>query len=259
MKDIEIPIVYEDENVVVFNKPAGLMVHPDGKSEEYTLADYVADKYPDSREVGEALVIDKDLPTEKVVHRPGIVHRLDRETSGLIIVAKKQNVFLFLKRQFKAHTVKKVYRAIVLGSVKNDTGIIDAPIGRSKSDFRVRTTVDLHTNDSRGTLREAITRYKVLNRFKTIWRERVEPLTYVEVYPLTGRTHQIRTHLRAIRHPIIGDLLYGPNKKREDVLFGIKRTMLHSFKISIEIPEKGDMSFEAAIPSDFEEILAKSS
>jgi 23S rRNA pseudouridine1911/1915/1917 synthase len=257
MKINTVEVLYEDDDVVVFNKPAGLMVHADGRSTEYTLADYVRDTYPHAREVGEPLVLEKGTKNELVVHRPGIVHRLDKDTSGAIIVAKKQNIFLYLKRQFKDHEIKKVYRALVIGRVKNDTGLIDSPLARSKSDFRLRTTVDLHTGDARGALREAVTRYKVLERFSALWKEKDYPLTLVEVYPLTGRTHQIRAHFRSIRHPLLGDSLYGPQKKKEEVAFGAPRTMLHSYKITFSLPEKGEIELTAPVPQDFEDILAK--
>jgi 23S rRNA pseudouridine1911/1915/1917 synthase len=257
MKAFKIPVLYEDDNVVVFNKPSGLMVHADGRSDEYTLADYVRDTYPETVGVGEPLVLERGRPGETKVDRPGIVHRLDRDTSGAIIVARNQPTFLFLKRQFKEHQVKKVYQAIVSGNVKNDTGIIDAAIGRSRSDFRVRTTMDLHTKDARGTLRDAVTRYKVLERFNKEWHSQLTPLSLVEVYPLTGRTHQIRTHFKMIRHPLLADPLYSATKKREGYAFDATRTMLHASKVTFKTKETGEIVVEAPKPADFEDILAK--
>lgn len=256
MKFSDITKIYEDDRVVVINKPAGLMVHADGRSDEITLADLFGEAYPASREVGEPLVLEKGMPGETVVHRPGIVHRLDRETSGVMILVKDQPTFLHLKRQFKDHTIKKVYKAFVHGHIKHDTGIIDSPIGRSKSDFRIRTVLDLHTNDARGNLRDAVTRYKVLFRWNPLWNNKLTPISMVEVFPETGRTHQIRTHMRSIRHPILGDTLYGPGY-RDGIPFGAERTMLHAYKITLELHEKGQMTFEAEMPSDFEKLLEK--
>ncbi len=257
MKKLQVPVLYEDENVIVFNKPSGLMIHADGRSDEYTLADYVLDNYPETSGVGEPLVLERGRPGETKVDRPGIVHRLDRDTSGAIVVARNQAAFLYLKRQFKEHEIKKVYQAIVSGNVKNDTGIIDAPIGRSRSDFRVRTTQDLHTNDARGRLRDAVTRYKVLARYNKEWQGKLTPLSLVEVYPLTGRTHQIRTHFKTIRHPLLADPLYSATKKREGYPFEAARTMLHASKITFKTKEAGEIIVEAPRPADFEAILAK--
>ena len=254
---LKLEVLFENDNVVIFNKPAGLMVHADGRSTEYTLADYMFDHYPNSREVGEPLVLERGTPSEVLVSRPGIVHRLDRDTTGAIMVSKTQPAFLYLKKQFKKHIIKKVYKALVHGIVKNDTGLIDAPIGRSKSDFRTRTVQDLHTKDARGTMRDAVTRYKVLERFNVEWNGKSAPITLVEIYPLTGRTHQIRTHFKSIRHPLVGDSLYGPARTRDGEIFNANRTMLHANKISFFLNETGDMTVEAPLPTDFEGILAK--
>lgn len=251
-----IEVLFESNDVVVLNKPSGLMVHSDGRSDEYTLADYVKDNYPETKDVGEPLILEKGMPGETFVKRPGIVHRLDRDTTGAIIVAKNQPTFLYLKRQFKKHSIKKVYKAIVNGSIKNDIGIIDAPIARSKSDFRARTVPDLHTKDARGKERDAVTRYKVLQRFSKEWNSKEIPVTYVEIFPLTGRTHQIRTHFKHIRHPLLGDGLYGPTRKIEGFPFGVERTMLHASKITFETKNDGLITVEANEPEDFIKTLA---
>ena len=254
---MNIPILFENDNIVIFNKPSGLMVHADGRSDEYTLADYVAEKYPSMINVGEPLILEKGTPSETTVQRPGIVHRLDRDTTGAIMVAKTQATFQYLKKQFKKHKIKKVYRALVHGIIKNDTGLIDAPIGRSKSDFRLRTVQDLHNMDARGTMRDAITRFKVLERFNSKWDDKPAPISLVEVYPLTGRTHQIRTHFKHIRHALLGDTLYGSTKARKGEAFDADRTMLHALSITFHLNETGDMTVSAPLPADFEAILAK--
>ncbi|MEN9852366.1 MAG: ribosomal large subunit pseudouridine synthase rRNA synthase [Candidatus Parcubacteria bacterium] len=254
---MKLEVLFENNEVVVLNKPSGLMVHPDGRSDEYTLADYVRDTYPEVVGVGEPLTLEKGKPSETKVDRPGIVHRLDRDTSGAIVIAKTQPAFLYLKRQFKEHTIKKVYTALVMGNVKQDTGIINAPISRSKSDFRVRTVPDPHNKDARGALRDATTRYKVIERYNTQWKGVQCPLTLVEVYPLTGRTHQIRTHFKAIRHPLLADPLYGPVRKREGVEFDAPRTMLHATQITFKTNESGEIVVKAPLPADFNLVLAK--
>lgn len=235
----KIPIIYEDNHTLVIDKPAGIMVHEDGRSKEETIADWVKKTYKvKSGEEG----------------REGIVHRLDRNTTGILIIAKDDIAFTTLKKQFKDHTTRKVYRAIVEGNIKNDTGMISAPIARAKSDFRKRTVVDMFSQDARGKEIEAITRYKVIARSKT---EDGRQYSYVEAFPLTGRTHQIRAHFRGIRHPIIGDELYGSNTGKTEA----DRSMLHAYSLTIDIPGeargKVKKTFVAEIPKDMEKILKK--
>ncbi len=227
--------LYEDEHVLVIDKKAGFMVHPDERSDEKTIADWVRDNFAIS--VGEE-------------GREGIVHRLDRNTTGVLIIAKDNVAYRTLKKQFRDHVARKVYRAIVEGNLKNDTGMISLPIARARSDFRKRTVVDMFSMDQRGEERDAITRYKVLARSKT---KEGKAFSYVEVYPLTGRTHQIRAHFRGIRHPIIGDDLYGSKEgsKLTD------RSMLHAYSLTIKIPEKGEQTFISPLPKDMKETLAK--
>lgn len=244
--------LYEDEHVVVISKPAGLMVHPDGRSKEKTLVDWVRRNYPEIKDIGEPFIFEESGKTKSIA-RPGIVHRLDKDTSGVLLICKTEEGFRKLKAQFKNHLVKKVYRALVWGHIKQDTGIIDAPIARSKSDFRARTVPNPHEEDSRGVEREAITRYKVLERLYFKYKNEKLPVTYVELLPLTGRTHQLRVHCKAMRHPIIDDSLYGPEGKPE--LVG--RTALHAFKLSFISVKKGPQTVECPIPLDFTKALAK--
>jgi 23S rRNA pseudouridine1911/1915/1917 synthase len=237
---MKFPIIYEDNHTLVIDKPAGIMVHEDGRQEEKTLADWVASKY-EVTGIGDT-------------GREGIVHRLDRNTTGVIIVAKDNIAFTLLKKQFKDHTTRKIYRAIVEGNIRNDTGMIALPIARAKSDFRKRTIVDMFSQDARGKESEAITRYKVLARSAL---PNGRQYTYVECYPLTGRTHQIRAHFRGIRHPIIGDDLYGSAKGKDEA----ERSMLHAFSLTIDIPgeEEGKVTktFTSPIPKDMESMLKK--
>lgn len=235
---MKFPIIYEDEHVLVMDKPAGVMVHPDERNDEVTIADWL-------KKAHKVTVGDKG--------REGIVHRLDRNTTGVLILAKDEIAFTTLKKQFKEHSARKVYRTIVEGNLKNNTGMIALPIARARSDFRKRTIVDIFSEDARGKESEAITRYKVLARSSVGDRQ----FTYVECYPLTGRTHQIRAHFRGIRHPIIGDDLYGSAKGKEDA----PRSMLHAHSLTIDIPgkEKGKehKTFVSPIPKDMEKALKK--
>ncbi len=242
-------IIYEDENVLILNKPAGLVVHDDGKvrtEKEKTLSDWVLDHYPEMENVGEPMEITQKDGTFIVIKRPGIVHRLDRETSGVIVLAKNQETFDFLKEQFQERKATKVYNAVIWGNIKTDEGVIDVPIGRSGKDFRQWSA----SRGARGQLREAVTEYKVLARFE----EDGERFAFLEVRPKTGRTHQIRVHMKYLNNPIICDSLYAENRPK---VLGFDRTALHARQITIEIPEKGIQTFEAPYPEDFVDLLAK--
>lgn len=235
---MEFPILFENNHAVIINKPAGIIVHPDDKQEEYTIANWMMETY------GVTGVGD--------VGREGIVHRLDRNTTGVLVLAKDNVAFTTFKKQFRDHTARKVYRTIVEGHIRHETGMISLPIARAKSDFRKRTVVDMYSQDQRGEEREAITRYKVLERATAADGKNY---SYVECYPLTGRTHQIRAHFRGIRHPIIGDDLYGSFHGKDLAL----RSMLHAYSITIEIPgEKTGKKTEtiiAEIPKDMKDTL----
>ncbi|MBX4215708.1 RluA family pseudouridine synthase [Candidatus Parcubacteria bacterium] len=234
-----IPIIYEDAHVVVFDKPSGLMMHGDGRAAEPTLADYVAEKYPEAALVGEPMQFGG-----KSMHRPGIVHRLDKDTSGAVVVAKDQATFLSLKKQFQDREVKKTYLAFVHGKVMDDAGRIDRPLGRSPKDFREWSA---HAS-ARGTLREAVTNYKVLGRFAAEGKE----FTYLELTPETGRTHQLRAHLKFIHHPIVGDSLYAG--KRGGGL-GLSRLALHAAKLEFTLPSGKRVTAEAPLPPDLAKAL----
>lgn len=236
-------IIFENEYLLVVNKPAGLVVHSDGKTGESSLCDWLMEKYPNIKEVGEPMT----LQNGTVIYRPGIVHRLDRETSGVMVIAKTQVFFEFLKKQFQNREVKKIYNVVVWGLVKEDKGTIDRPIGRSKSDFRKWSA----QREARGEMRPAVTDYKVLGRIDAATHTLHEiPMnfTYLEAYPKTGRTHQIRVHFKAINHPVVGDSLYASN--HPDAL-GFERLALHARSIEIEDLEGKTHLFEAPQPADF--------
>ncbi len=229
-------IVYEDKDILAINKPSGLVVHSDGKTKEANLVDWLLLKYPEIEKVGEH---GRNSEGEEFL-RSGLVHRLDRETSGVMLVAKTQKAFEFLKKQFQDREVKKTYHAIVVGEVKNDSGVIDRPIGRSGSDFRKWSA----QRGARGEMREAVTEYKVLSR--------KDGHTLVEVFPKTGRTHQIRVHFKAINYPLIGDPLYAP-KYKDDL--GLGRLGLHSYTVSFLDMEGKTRTIKAPYPEDFEMVV----
>ncbi len=223
---IPIDIIYEDEYLVVVNKPADMIVHPAGKIRSGTLVNALLYHCKDS------------LSGIGGVVRPGIVHRLDKNTSGLMVVAKNDFAHLDLSNQIKEHQVTKKYLALVCSSLKDDSGIIDAPIGRSlKNRKKMAVTVE-------GKSRESITHFKVLKRFSGY--------TLVEATLRTGRTHQIRVHLAFIGHPIVGDQLYGHRRQR----LNISRQALHSYVLGFVHPaSKKYMEFSTSLPQDMQGLI----
>ncbi len=231
----EIEIIYEYKDVLVINKPSGLMIHADGKSDEETLSDWLVEKYPEIKDVGEPAEYDG-----KTIARPGIVHRLDKDTSGVMIIAKNQPTFLYLKKQFQDRNVKKIYRSFVYGNIKEDVGVIDKPIGRHPKIFNQWLAGTM----ARGTLREAVTEYKVLARGKIDG----ESVTYLELYPKTGRTHQIRAHLKSLSTPVICDRIYAPKRP---CLLGFNRLALHALILKVRLPNGEQKKFVADLPEEF--------
>lgn len=223
---IPIDIIYEDEYLVVVNKPADMIVHPAGKILSGTLVN--------------ALLYHCQGTLSGIggVIRPGIVHRLDKNTSGLMVVAKNDLAHLDLSRQIKDHQVTKKYITLVHGNMRDDSGIIDAPIGRSLNNRKkMAVTVE-------GKSREAITHFKVLKRFSGY--------TLVEATLRTGRTHQIRVHLAFIGHPIVGDQLYGHRRQG----LKISRQALHSYVLGFVHPaSKKYMEFSTSLPQDMQELI----
>lgn len=239
----KIEIIYEDRDVLVVNKPAGLIVHPasvqggpDGKTKEQTVADWMLERYPQTADVGELFVV----ASGKKIARPGIVHRLDRETSGVLVLAKNQHSFEYLKKQFQNREIKKVYNTFVYGEMKYAEGVIDRPIGKSRKDFRLWSS----QRGARGELREAVTHYKVL--------EKTKDFSFVEIRPVTGRTHQIRVHLKAINHPVVCDKLYAPKRECE---LGFSRLALHARTLTFRTSANSIITAEAPLPDDFQKAL----
>ncbi len=230
----KIKVLYEDSNILAIDKPSGISVHPDGRTKEKTITDWVLKNYPKMKNVGEPL---------GDIARPGVVHRLDRDTSGVLLLAKNQKTHAFLKKQFMDRGIKKVYHAIVSGSVKNDRGIISKPIGRSPSDFRRH----LAGRGARGELRDAITEYKVLRRFE----DKKFKFTYLEVKPKTGRTHQIRVHMKYLNHPVVCDALYDPQGPCPK---GVSRMALHAVSIEFKDSKGKTIKIESPLPKEFKQI-----
>ncbi len=219
-------IIYEDTELIVVNKPAGMIVYPDGKHNYPALSHWLEKKYPEKE------------------GKPGFhfVHRIDRETSGLLIVALTEEAYAFLKEQFQEREVKKTYRAFVYGTLKIDRGVIDKPIGSSRGGKGPRSAKLPH-----GTMREAVTAYRVISRSSNPLGVN-GPATYVETFPKTGRTHQIRVHFSAVQHPIVADVLYA---SRRAPILGFKRLALHAFTVSFTHPNGKEVTFKAPLPDDF--------
>ena len=211
-------------------------MHPDGKSKGPFLTDWILKNYPRTKNVGEP-VETKDYGT---IERPGIVHRLDRDTSGVILIAKTKAGHACLKEQFQERTILKKYLSFVYGEMKEQYGIINRPIGRSPKDFRRYSA----TRGARGEMREAETWYNRL-----VYRV---GYSFVEIEPKTGRTHQIRVHFKAINHPIVSDQLYASDKKPA---LGFKRNALHAYSLEFTNCLNKKIKVVAPIPTDFRNAL----
>jgi 23S rRNA pseudouridine1911/1915/1917 synthase len=241
---IALDILYQDRHIVVLNKPAGLVVHPAPGHRRGTLVNALLYHCPDLGGIGGEI-------------RPGIVHRLDKDTSGTMVVAKNAQALEILAQQFKTRTVRKKYLALVYGDLKNDEGTINLPIGRHP----------VHRNRMSTTTRKgrsAETSWRVREKFKAI--------TLLELTLKTGRTHQIRVHCTAMGHPIVGDQVYRSRKWLKDIdrlfsgesssmaaqLKAVPRQMLHAWRLRLTHPDTGEvMTFESPIPTDMETVIEK--
>jgi len=221
---IPLNVVYEDDDLLVIDKPAGMVVHPAHGHRSGTLVNALLARYPQLAEVGGA-------------ERAGIVHRLDKGTSGLILVAKHEAAQKELQQQFKHHAVEKVYLALVEGRLAPAQGVIEAPVGRDKRQRKQMAVVR--------SGRQARTEYRVIERF--------DDHTLVEARPQTGRTHQIRVHFAFIGHPLAGDRVYGYRRQR----LRIERQFLHAQTISFHLPSTGEVvEFHSPLPDDLQRVLA---
>lgn len=237
-------ILYEDDDVLAVDKPAGLIVHSDGRTKEPSVAEWVLARYPALADVGEPWT----SPQGEVIARPGIVHRLDRGTSGVMILAKTPEAHAFLKRQFEDRTTEKRYRAFVYGHPAKDAGVLEAEIVRIRS---LPPRWGVAREEESRKHRAAITEWQVLSRGAD--PATGEKAAYLEARPKTGRTHQIRVHLKHLNHPVIGDPLYA---KGRPALLGFTRPALHALSLSIGLPSGERRTFEALLPEDFVAALA---
>ena len=232
MVDLTDRIIYEDEDILAINKPAGIIVHGDGRTKEDSVSGWLVQKYPEAKGVGEMI----RLEGGDIIDRSGVVHRLDRDTSGVLLLAKTQKGFEHLKSQFLNREIKKTYYAFVYGNVKEDHGTLSMPIGKSPSDFRKYSA----GRGATGEMREAVTYFKVLKRS--------DGVTLVEAKPKTGRTHQIRVHFQSLQRPVVCDKLYASSKPN---LLGFTRLALHAREVVFKDLEDGQHSVLADFPSDF--------
>jgi 23S rRNA pseudouridine1911/1915/1917 synthase len=223
-EQIPLAIIYEDEALIVINKPAGMVVHPAAGHAHGTLANAVLGYAP-------GLIIGN-------AERPGIVHRLDRDTSGLIVIAKTDDALKNLQQQFSGRTVHKTYLALAHGRVAVEQGKIDAPLARDPHDRKKFAVVN------NASARAAVTYFRVL--------QRMPEYTLLQVEPQTGRTHQIRVHLAFIHHPVVGDTIYNRTRNR----LGLARQFLHAWRIEFAHPRTGArLEFSAPLPDDLREAL----
>ena len=225
-------LIYEEGGFLAVGKPAGTLTHPiNASGSEKTLVDWVLERYPEVRKVGDNPIL-----------RPGIVHRLDRETSGILIVARSQDFFDYFKGLLQTGGVKKTYRALLWGKLP-ESGVIDVPIGLKSGTTR-RTT----RGRKQKMGKSAVTEYRALAYLS----HDSLSFTLAELRPRTGRTHQLRVHMAHIGHPVLGDAMYG---KRE-APFPVPRQMLHAETLEFALPEGKRIRLEMPIPEDFENVLA---
>lgn len=233
---IPLSILYEDRDVIVLNKPSGLVVHPGAGHQHRTLVNALLFHCPDLEGVGGGI-------------RPGIVHRLDKETSGCMVVAKNDLAHAKLSRQFKMREIRKVYLALVYGDVKTPAGVIRLPVGRHPTDRKKMSTQSRRS-------RPTETRWKIKEVFSGV--------TLLEIDLKTGRTHQVRVHCAATGHPVVGDVIYGGRKRWknvtlpqvQDLLRSVQRQLLHAWKLEFVHPRLGQsMTFESPVPEDMASVL----
>jgi 23S rRNA pseudouridine1911/1915/1917 synthase len=224
-ENIPLDVVFENSDLVVVNKPAGMVVHPSPGHDQGTLVHAALGYIPELEGIGGE-------------ERPGIVHRLDKDTSGLIVIAKNDLAHRWLQEQFKSRNVEKIYLALVDGKPPTPAGRVEAPIGRNTTHRKLMAVVPLEKG------RQAVTEYRTLERFPAH--------TLLEVHPLTGRTHQIRVHLAFLNCPVVADMVYGKRKPT----ISLDRHFLHAHRLRIILPnEKESRVFQAPLPPDLERVL----
>ena len=251
-------IIYEDSDILVLNKPFGLITHPKNKNDtSESVVSWLTNNYPGIENIGEPFIA-----SGTPMPRAGVVHRLDRDTSGLILVAKNNESFLFLKSLFQTRKIQKYYQALVAGQLKKPQGIIDSPLGR----IGLKWTTKLNGPDAKSIedprfgnhalhgpnrdkkmidKKEAVTEYRTLKKFKKF--------TLLEVMPKTGRTHQIRVHLNSIGYPVCGDVIYGFKKNLKPP--GLTRLFLHAYKLEFITPQGKALTIEVDLPAELSDVL----
>lgn len=228
-EDIPLDIVYEDDDIIIVNKPKGMVVHPANGNYTGTMVNSLMHSH------------EGKLSSINGVIRPGIVHRIDKDTSGILVVAKNDNAHKKLSEQFKVHSIKRKYVALVKGIIKEDSFTIDLPIGRSLKDRKKMAVTDKNS-------RNAVTHISVLKRFYT------SNVTLIEAELETGRTHQIRVHMAYSHHPLVGDEVYG----KKDSNFKVEGQMLHAKYLGFIHPTTNEfVEFDSKLPDYFEDILTK--
>ncbi len=238
-----VKIIFQNDDFVVIEKPAGLAVHRGVGTEGKTLVDFLVEKFPEIRKVGDAqprTITQGGISAWDPESRPGIVHRLDKETSGVMLISRNQKSFERLKNLFKNREVEKKYIALVHGVPKDAEGKIEGEMGRSKRDFRKQTLVKGKARVRKE--RYSLTYYRVLRKFKKY--------SLLEVFPKTGRTHQIRVHLHSIGHPIVGDKKYTFKPYKKEIC---ARMFLHARGISFPGADGKLLNFESPMPAEFGE------
>lgn len=226
---MQLKIIYEDASLLIVDKPPGMPVFREGPGEGMYVAEALSSQYPELLKLGEE-------------YRYGIVHRLDKDTSGVLLVAKTKESFQHFQEQFKERKAKKTYVSLVVGNLKEKEGVIEGKLGRSPNDRRKQK---VFADPAPESAREATTAYKVLEEFPEF--------TLLEASPKTGRKHQIRAHLAHIHHPIAGDKLYG--FKNQGVPQGLERQFLHASSLKIRMENGKEKEFHAEIPEDLQAVL----
>jgi 23S rRNA pseudouridine1911/1915/1917 synthase len=238
---MDIPILFEDDAMIAVNKPPGIVVNNAESVKGETVQDWMAVRTPFD-------VSQRTDETKDFYDRAGIVHRIDKETSGILLIAKTIPAFVELQRQFKERVIHKIYVAIVHGALVPEQGEVRAPVGRLPWNRE-------HFGIVPGG-KESVTKYKVVRQFERMKGKQPEKYSLVELYPETGRTHQIRVHLKYINHPIVGDYLYAGRKTARDDRVWAPRVMLHAWKLSCIHPITHEtLAIEAPIPDDMNTII----
>jgi len=220
-------IIYEDTDIIVIDKPAGVVVHPSPGHPSHTLVNALLAHCP-------------SLASSNDMMRPGIVHRLDKDTSGLMVIAKNDYVRQFLVNQFKGHAVTKNYLVLVEGRLSPEQGMIETPIGRDPYNRKRMAVIEAG--------KEASTEYKV--------KKYLNDYTLLEVTPRTGRTHQIRVHLSAIGYPVVGDLVYGTKRRHDALASCVKRQFIHAYRLGFRLPSNNEyQEFTCPLPADLKQAL----